>query len=121
VTDDAGVDFAKKWIHAWNERDVEAILAAFRDDVLFSSPLAARIIDSSAGVIRGKDALRHYWTRALRAHPELHFELLDVYVGVDMLVIRFLTEEGIERCEVLLFEGDLVRFGHGTYAAPWRS
>ena len=45
-------------------RDVEAVLAHFHDDVVFSSPIAARLLPDSLGVVRGKEALRHYWTAA---------------------------------------------------------
>lgn len=103
-------------MESWNGRDVEAVLSSFADDVVFTSPLAERVVPGSGGVIRGKEALRHYWTEALRHNPGLHFELLGVYMGVDTLVIRFRTQEGTDRSEVLTFSGGLVRTGHGTYA-----
>lgn len=109
--------FARRWVTAWNDRDVGAVLSHFADDAVFTSPLADRVVPGSGGVIRGKDALRRYWTEALRLNPGLHFELLGAYFGVDVLVIRFRTQEGADRCEVLEFSGGLVRSGHGTYAA----
>jgi uncharacterized protein (TIGR02246 family) len=109
-------DFARDWVTAWNDRDVEAVLSHFADDAVFTSPLADRVVLGSGGVIRGKEALRHYWTEALRHNPELRFELLGVYIGVDTLVIRFRTQDGADRGEVLTFSGGLVRTGHGTYA-----
>nr|MDT0524585.1 nuclear transport factor 2 family protein [Streptomyces sp. DSM 41633] len=57
--------FAEEWVNAWNAHDVEAVLAHFHDDVMFSSPVAARVLPETGGVVRGKDALRHYWTTAL--------------------------------------------------------
>jgi len=42
-------------------------------------------------------------------------EVLGVYAGVDTVVIRFRTEQGTDRCEVLTFGAGLVRTGHGTY------
>ena len=109
--------FAERWVQAWNAQDVEAVLSHFADDVVFTSPLADRVVPGSGGVIRGKDALRSYWTEALRLGNGLHFDLLCVYGGVDTIVIRFRNHEGIERCEVLTFSGGLVQTGHGTYPA----
>lgn len=36
-------NFADAWVRAWNAHDVEAVLAHFHDDVVFSSPVAARL------------------------------------------------------------------------------
>ncbi|MCV7288316.1 MULTISPECIES: nuclear transport factor 2 family protein [Mycolicibacterium] len=107
--------FADDWVRAWNAHDVEAVLAHFHDDVLFSSPVAARVLPDSGGVVRGKDALRRYWTTALAGMPDLHFEVLDVYRGESVLVIHYRNQRGGLVNEVLIFDGDRVREGHGTY------
>ena len=57
--------FADEWVQAWNADDIEAVLAHFHDDVVFTSPVAARVVPKSGGVVRGKAALRNYWTTAL--------------------------------------------------------
>lgn len=107
--------FADDWVRAWNAHDVEAVLAHFHEDVLFSSPVAARVLPDSGGVVRGKDALRRYWTTALAGMPDLHFEVLDVYRGESVLVIHYRNQRGGLVNEVLIFDGDRVREGHGTY------
>lgn len=107
--------FAETWVSAWNNHDVEAVLAHFHDDVVFSSPVAARVLPDSGGVVRGKDALRTYWTTALAGMPDLHFEVVDVYCGQYTLVIQYRNQRGGLVNEVLIFDGDLVCEGHGTY------
>ncbi|MCF6385855.1 nuclear transport factor 2 family protein [Mycobacterium sp. MBM] len=108
-------EFAQEWVAAWNRHDVEAVLAHFHEDVVFTSPVAARVIPASGGLIRGKAALRDYWTTALAQLPDLHFEVLGVYRGVSSLVINYRNQAGGLVNEVLLFDGELVREGHGTY------
>lgn len=108
--------FAADWLAAWNSHDLESVLAHFAGDVVFTSPLAARVVPQSGGIVRGKQALRDYWTRAIDRIPALHFTLLGVYAGLDTIVIRFANERGEERCEVLRLSGGLVCEGHGTYA-----
>ena len=68
-------------MRAWNAHDVEAVLAHFRDDVVFTSPVAGRLLPETAGVVRGKAAVRDYWATALKLVPDLHFELIGVYQG----------------------------------------
>jgi ketosteroid isomerase-like protein len=109
--------FAERWVKDWNAHDIEAVLTHFADDIVFTSPLAERVFPDSGGVISGKDALRRYWAEGVRRGPGLHFELLGVYAGTDTIVIRFRNEAGVDRCEVLTFEGGLVRTGHGTFPA----
>jgi hypothetical protein len=107
--------FAGDWVRAWNAHDVDAVLAHFHDDVVFSSPVAARLVPESGGVVRGKSALRDYWVTALRALPDLHFDLIGVYRGESLIVINYRPQRGGLVNEVLMFDGELVREGHGTY------
>ena len=109
--------FAEDWLDAWNAHDVDAVLSHFRDDVVFSSPMAARLREGGDGVVRGKTALRDYWAEGLRRIPDLHFEIESLYVGVHTLVINYRNQAGGLVNEVLLFDGNLVAEGHGTYLA----
>lgn len=91
------------------------MLAHFADEVVFTSPVAARVLEVSDGVVRGKDGLRAYWTLALDRIPDLHFELLGVYAGVSAIVINYRNQVGGLVNEVLIFQDGLVREGYGTY------
>ena len=111
--------FSPHWLAAWNAHDVEAVLQHFADDVVFSSPVAARVIPGSDGVIRGKDALRGYWTHALGLVPDLRFELIGVYTGVGSIVINYRNQRGGLVNEVLIFDDDgLVRAGSRDLRRP---
>lgn len=110
--------FADRWIALWNSRDLDGVLELFADEVVFSSPTAARLIDGSGGVVRGKAALRAYWAEALSRNPELHFDLLGAYAGVDSVVINFRHQTGVYASEVLIFDGHLIVEGHATHLTP---
>lgn len=86
-------------------------------DVVFTSPVAARALPGSGGVVRVKQALRAYWTLVLERVPDLRFELLGVYAGVDTLVFNYRNQAGGLVSEVLTFDGAFVCQGHGTYLA----
>jgi len=112
---DHAEEFAAGWVKAWNEHDLDALLAHFAEHVTFTSPVAARLLDGSDGVVRGKAALRAYWEEGLRRMPDLRFDIVGTYVGVNTLVINYRNQNGGLVNEVLTFDGPLVVEGHGTY------
>jgi hypothetical protein len=65
--------WAERWIADWNQRDLEAVLAHFDDDVAFTSPRALAVV--GVPTVHGKAALRAYWTKALSAIHSLTFTL----------------------------------------------
>lgn len=108
--------FAEQWVRDWNAHDIDALLTHFTDDIVFTSPVAVRLFGGD-GVIRGKEALRKYWAEGVRLIPDLRFEVLAVYAGISTLVVNYRNQAGGVVCEVLTFDGPLVREGHGTYLA----
>lgn len=81
--------FAAEWIDAWNSHDLDRILSHYTDDFEMSSPLIVERMGIAEGVLRGKRSIRPYWQRGLDARPPLHFELRDVLVGVNTIVIYY--------------------------------
>jgi ketosteroid isomerase-like protein len=81
-------DFVRSWLEAWNAHDVDAVLARFAEDATLTSPVAARILEGSDGVVHGKAALRNYWREGLKRIPDLRFDVVGTYVGVETIVIQ---------------------------------
>jgi ketosteroid isomerase-like protein len=109
-------EFAQQWVDAWNAHDLDGVLAHFADDAEFSSPVAAQLLPETHGILRGKEAIRGYWTIGLERIPDLRFEVIDVYSGVDVLVIHYRNHVGGLVNEVLhLNAAGLVQRGYGTY------
>jgi SnoaL-like protein len=71
VTREEAERFAADWAEAWNARAIERVLEHFHADVAFTSPTALAVV--GAATVRGKDALRAYWTKALERIGALHF------------------------------------------------
>lgn len=109
------VAFSERWVRNWNAHDVDAVLADFHDDVVFTSPVAAKLLPETRGVVRGKAALRQYWTEAVAHIPDLRLTVDGVYQGVDTIVIAYRNQNGDRVNEVLTFRDDAVIEGHGTY------
>jgi ketosteroid isomerase-like protein len=86
----AAREVATAWIAAWNSGDLERIFALYRDDFEMRSPLIAERGFSPSGVLRGKEAVRPYWSAGIaRAVPPLRFELIDAYGGVNTVAIHY--------------------------------
>ena len=76
--------FAKGWIQAWNQRDLEAVLSHYTEDVEFQSPLVFKLLGETSGTVRGKQNLREYFRKALAAFPgDIEIELLGGHRGGD--------------------------------------
>jgi RNAse (barnase) inhibitor barstar/ketosteroid isomerase-like protein len=97
--------FAAEWVDAWNSKDLERVLAHYADDVVLTSPLAARVVPASNGTIRGKAALRAYWTEALAKTGALHFTLEDVLSGAGTITILYRNHRAERVTETLVFDG----------------
>src|SRR6266508_1699606 len=78
---------ANKWIAAFNNHDLETILSHYAESVELTSLLVTKVLGDPAGTVRGKHALRAYFAKALAAAPELKFDLLEVFAGVNSVAI----------------------------------
>lgn len=94
--------FAAEWIDAWNAHDLDRVLGHYAEHFEMSSPFIVRIAGEETGRLRGKKAVRAYWAKALELIPELRFDLVEVLVGVESLVIRYRGHKGAV-AEVLRF------------------
>lgn len=110
--------FATEWVNAWNARDLDAVLAHYREDFEMSSPFIAQIAGVASGVLQGKPAVRAYWSAALARMPDLHFDLIATMAGVNSVVIHYRGPGGRLCAEVFAFDDDgLVRKAAAHYTA----
>lgn len=107
--------FAADWIKAWNAHDLEAILAHYTDDFEMSSPLIALIAQEPSGTLRGKAAVRAYWSKGLQMLPDLRFELVDTLLGADSITLYYKGTRGMV-AEVFIFDHGKVRKAMAHYA-----
>ena len=103
VTHEFALRFAGEWLAAWNAHDMERILAHYTEDFEMSSPVIVDLMGEPSGTLRGKPAVRDYWTKALARSPALHFELIDAYAGAASVVIHYKGPRG-PSAEVFWFD-----------------
>lgn len=95
--------FANHWIHAWNTRDLDAVLAHYADDFEMCSPLIVQMLGLKSGVLAGKAVVAAYWRRALRLLPEFRFELVAVLTSPRSITILYKGVRGRLVAEVFRF------------------
>jgi hypothetical protein len=94
-------EFALEWIKAWNLHDLDAIMSHYDDDVVLTSPVAAKLLNCPSGTVEGKPALREYFRRGLEVYPKLNFELLEVMHGVNSIVLCYRNQNGTTTAEFM--------------------
>ncbi|WP_338824489.1 nuclear transport factor 2 family protein [Bradyrhizobium septentrionale] len=94
------------WIAAWNARDLERVLSMYAEDTEMTSDRIPALGFGASGTVRGKASLRAYWSAALAKLPRLHFELIDLYVSPDSVVVFYQNERGNKICEYLRCDAD---------------
>lgn len=89
------------WVEAWNARDLERVLTLYAEDAVMTSDRIPVMGFDASGTVRGKDALRAYWGKALGLIPNLHFTVIDVFVSPDSAVVFYENQRGKRICEYL--------------------
>lgn len=108
--------FARDWTAAWNDRDLDAVLAHYAEEAAFHSPRISRVLNTDQTSLQGRDALRAYWEKALEAAPQLYFEFDRVLTGSDALTILYTNHRDERVAETFLFdESGRVRLSIAAY------
>lgn len=111
LTSAAAQAFAHSWYAAWNAHDLDAIMAHYAVGIEHSSPFIARYNQSAEPTLRGKDAVRAYFGRALAANPTLSFHPQRLALGVETVVLMYTRMTGDFAAEMFAFDaaGKVVR------------
>lgn len=112
--------FAQSWIDSWNRHDIDSVLSHFSEDAVFVSPRAHAVTGNAW--VTGKAALKQYWSKALAAVPDLHFELETITCDEtgQTLVVHYTAHRGgkrIKACEMMRFENGQQVYGEAYYGA----
>jgi len=95
-------ELAHRWIEAWNDHDLERILAHYADDVVFSSPFIEKIGTNPSGAVLGREALLAYFKAALAKYPTLTFRLHAVLCGINSVTLLYESVSGLLAAETMI-------------------
>jgi predicted ester cyclase len=101
VTKDEALNLASHWVAAWNAHDLDSIMTHYEEGIELTSPVAAQLLGTPNGKVKGNANLRDYFQRGLEAYPDLHFHLEDVLCGVNSVVLYYKNQKGTRTAEFM--------------------
>jgi ketosteroid isomerase-like protein len=118
LTMEKTADYVKRWVAAFESKDLDRVLAFYSNDVIFHSPLIARLSHDPSGTVQGRAALRAYVKKGFEVFDHIKFTVLDVLRGVDSIAIHYKGITGTRVVEVLFFDKDgVVRESYVHYSS----
>jgi ketosteroid isomerase-like protein len=101
----------REWISAWNSHDLERVLALYDEDFEMTSDKIPALGFDVSGTLKGKTNVRAYWSNALMLLSNLQFELINLFVSPNSVVVLYRNERGDKISEYLQFnaEGKIVQ------------
>ncbi|HET8563797.1 MAG TPA: nuclear transport factor 2 family protein [Candidatus Binatia bacterium] len=93
MTYDEARNIAKSWCEAWTNRDLDAVMEHYAEDVKLSSPTVMKRLGIANGWIEGKRRLREHFSVGIQA-PDLRFDFVDVLLGVGGMAVIYRRETG---------------------------
>lgn len=101
VTQRQAEELAAKWARAVNRRDLEALLALYAPEVELTSPFVVQLLNDPGGTLRGKENLRMFFTLGFSLFPDLTITVLQVYAGLDSLVVVYRGADEVMAADVM--------------------
>ena len=114
------IAIAKEWFHAFNEHNLENLLALYAEDAKHYSPKLKIRQPETNGLVVGKDALRAWWKDAFERLPGLHYSYTTLTANEERVFMEYIRkvpgEDDMLVAEVLEIKGNKItasRVYHG--------
>ena len=99
MTTDSLHSIALEWFKAFNQQDLEGLLALYADDASHYSPKLKARQPASNGWIKGKAALHDWWKDAFARLPSLRYQVIQLTAESNRVFMEYLRH--VEGEEVL--------------------
>lgn len=111
VTEQFARDFAQSWYRSWNAHDLDGMMSHYAVGIEHSSPFIKRYNGTDDPSLKGIEAVRDYFARALVRNPTLRFDPLYVTVGLESVILVYKRMTGDLAAELFTFDeaGKVVR------------
>ncbi len=96
--------FAEEWINSWNSHNLDDILSHYSDDIEITTPMIKLATGFESGTLKGKEAVRTYWKKALEKILDLTFELYDVTSSINSVALYYKSVMNKKAIEVMFFD-----------------
>ncbi|MBX7100672.1 MAG: nuclear transport factor 2 family protein [Myxococcaceae bacterium] len=89
MSTDTARALGQAWLEAFNQKDLERLLALYADDCTHHSPKLRVQQPHTKGEVKGKAALRAWWAGAFERMPSLRYEGFAVTASSDRVVLEY--------------------------------
>ncbi len=114
MTSEQNKQIALKWFEAFNEHQLEKLLALYHNEAQHYSPKLKVRLPETQGLIKGKEALRSWWKDAFVRLPGLRYQVQKLTADNEQVFMEYLRyvegEETLRVGEVLQIENNLIVF-----------
>lgn len=105
VTDAEKTAIAHDWVAAWNQHDLDAIMAHYAADIEFQASTVVSRWNRPNGILHGVRELREQFARGLEIAPNLHFTIEAVYHSPDGYAVCYVRENGNRAIDAVELDG----------------
>ena len=110
------VALARRWLHAFNNRDLPSLLALYHDDAVHLSPKLRDREPHTKGEICGKETMGAWWSGAMNRLPDLRYHELHLTAMGDRVFMEYLRtvpgEPDLVVAEVLVVKDGRISRSH---------
>ena len=97
-------EFAASWYAAWNAHDIDRIMSHYAAGIEHSSPFIKRYNGTDDTSLKGIEAVRDYFDRALKRNPTLRFDPLHLTIGLESVILVYRRMTGDLAAELFAFD-----------------
>ena len=114
MTPQSLTDIANHWFAAFNEHDIEKLLALYDTRAEHFSPKLKALHPETKGLIRGTAALRSWWQGAFHRLPTLRYEVIRLTPHEDRVFMEYIRHVVGEED---LYVGEMLEVSNGLIIA----
>jgi ketosteroid isomerase-like protein len=85
-------EIARRWLNAFNTKDIEALLDLYHPEAIHYSPKLKMRLPQSMGLIQGHQAMRKWWQEAFDRMPDLHYREVAITCQNNRVFIQYVRE-----------------------------
>ena len=108
----ANEQIATQWLSAFNQHNLEKLLALYDDNAIHFSPKLKIRKPETNGFIKGKEAMRSWWKDAFERLPQLTYQVQTITANDEMVFMEYVRivpgEENMNVAEVLEIKNGLI-------------
>lgn len=110
----ANKGLAHLWLEAFNAKDLDGLLSLYAEDAEHYSPKLKLRQPETQGRVKGKEALRRWWSDAFERYPSLRYEVSKLIADEAQVFMEYVRHVAGED---QLLVGEVLEIRNGSIVA----